>query len=218
MALSPALATAFGGRAVTAFAAIQIELPNHTIRLLDGSGVLMLNGQTFAGSDPKYGAISSVESFSDGLDAEAPTLQVTLGLPSNVSTAEVADPAAQGSRVSAWIGAVDPITGVSIGDAELVFAGELDTAMLTVGQNTRSLALTCVSAFERMFSDDEGVRLNDAFHQSIWPGETGLVAASAVRNRPYWGAQGPTPAVSATSSGGGSIVGGIGGGLPLLPF
>lgn len=190
----------------------------YAIRLLDGSGSLSFGGHTFTGQDDRYGAISSVESFTDGLDAEAPTMTVTLSLASNVATAEVADPAAQGSRVSAWIGAVDPIGGAVLGDPELVFVGEVDTATLTVGQNSRALALSCVSAFERMFSGDEGVRLNDAYHQSIWPGETGLVAASAVRDRPYWGAEAPTPAVTSTGSGGGSTVGGIGGGLPLLPF
>lgn len=215
MALAPALAAAFKGAAVVAFAALQIELPGYTIRLLDGSGSLTFGGRAFAGTDDRYGAISSVESFTDGLDAEAPTLTVTLSLASNVATAEIADPAAQGSRVSAWIGAVDPVGGSVLGDPELVFVGEVDTATLTVGQNSRALALSCVSAFERMFSDDEGVRLNDAYHQSIWPGETGLTAASAVRDRPYWGAEAPTPAVATAGSGGGSIVGISGGGIGL---
>ena len=93
----------------------------------------------------------------------------------------------QGSAVSAWLGVVDPATGLVVGDPLLVFLGMLDVPTLKTGANSRKLDFECTSVFEDFFLNDDGARLNGDFHKSCWPGETGLDHTSIVTQIFYWG-------------------------------
>src|SRR3546814_6027753 len=73
------------------------------------------------------------------------------------------------SDLSIFVGAVDPTSGLIIGQPEVKFLGEIDVPSLTIGEGgQRSLSYTAVSVFERLFETDEGARAQDAWHQSIW--------------------------------------------------
>ena len=187
MALDPALDAELRRPVVTLFGAIELLLPHAAVRLLDGAGFVTFGGHTFTGRDETYGTIESVDAFSDGVDNEDPTLQVTLLPPSNTAAALLADPAAQGAQVSLWVGALNVRTGLPVADPELRFVGEVDVPTVVIDRNIRRLKLEVVSVFERFFSDDEGVRLSDAWHQSIWPGETGLAGVTSVQRKLPWG-------------------------------
>ena len=211
MALDPALNAELLKPVVTLFGCIELVLPHATVRLIDGAGFVAFAGRTFSGLDPVYGTIESIDTFADGVDSEDPTLGVTLLPPSNTAAALLADPTAQGGQVSLWVGALNPITGLPVSTPDLRFLGEIDVPTLSVDRGTRKLKLEVVSVFERFFSDDEGVRLTDAWHQSIWPGETGLAGVTQVQRKLPWGGTAPLPAasISSVSTGGGGSYGGL---------
>ena len=193
MPLSPTLEAEFDKPSFIAFCAVEIGLPDGPLRLLDGAGETEIFGHTFRGEDDTYGVLSAGEGFSDGVESEAPSLKLELLPPSNTATAVLADPAAQGSPVYIWIGAIDPITGLPVDDPELVFLGQVDVPTVLIRQNTRALQLDVVSSFEQFFAQDEGVRLNGPWHQSIWPGELGLSFAVGVQQQLPWGSDAPRP-------------------------
>ena len=178
---------------VTVFGAVEIVLPSHTLRLLDGAGRAVINGSLYTGRDATYGVLASVDTIGDGIDDSAPAARITLMPPSETATAILADPAAQGGQVTLLFGAIDAATGLVIADPYVVFVGELDVATVMVDQNERSLQYDVVSVFERLFDQDEGVRLNGPWHASIWPGELGLQYVSAIQQQMPWGADGPRP-------------------------
>src|SRR3546814_10076287 len=73
----------------------------------------------------------------------------------------------------------------------LLFTGELDQPTLTVDKGSRELEFECVSGFERLFDNEEGLRLADSWHQSVWPGEMGLANVSGIITTVYWGVEAP---------------------------
>ena len=95
-------------------------------------------------------------------------------------------------------------------DPDVLFVGEVDVPELAVGEGTRAVSLRCVSVFEKLFEVEEGARLNDAFHQSIWPGEKGFEYVTDVERHLPWGQDAPRPA-AVTSAGVGGATGGGGG-------
>ena len=219
-ALSGALETALDGLAPRVFVAVKITLPDATvIRLLDGAGMVVIDGATYVGRDETYGVLGTIEGVTDGLGDELPALGITLLPPTNVATAAIAAPTVQGSEVIAMFGAVNPATGASIGTPYVFFAGVIDQAVLAVGKNTRSLQIECVSALEVFFEDDEGVRLTDSFHQSVWSGELGFGLITEMNEPVPWGiatASRATDRAAANTSASGSGAGG--GGIDSFAF
>ncbi|MFC3711257.1 hypothetical protein ACFOMD_01660 [Sphingoaurantiacus capsulatus] len=202
MSLSPQLEAALSGPSPTWFGALKIELPGHILRLLDGAGFVDFDGGTFVGRDPVYGVLAAIEEIGDGVGDEAPAIGITLHPASDASAAALAAPGMQGSRVSLFVGAVDRATGLVVPDPELVFVGELDVPTLRSTRNGRSLDFDVVSTFERFFDDDEGARLSDGFHQSVWPGELGLAHVTGVEKTVYWGMDAPPDAKAKASAAG----------------
>ncbi len=176
------------------FGAVEILLPGNTIRLLDGAGRLTIAGGVYVGRDDVFGVLGGISDYSDGTDAEAPNITLTMLPPSNAAMAMLAAPAAQGSRVTVLVGAVDQRTGLVI-DTSTVFIGEIDMPTQKITQNGRTLELSVVSVWDRFFDADDGARLNNGFHQSIWPGELGFEFAPVVQVSEPWGNDGPRPSL-----------------------
>jgi hypothetical protein len=185
--MHPALDAALAGFNPTIFGAIEIVLPNHTIRVLDSAGVVTFDGKTFTADDATYGVLDSIGELNDGTGDESPALQLTFAPTGDAAAADLASAADQGSQVSIWLGAVDPTTGLVIGEPLLIFLGQLDTVTLRGGANSRLLDLEITSAFEWFFFNDDGARLSDTFHQYLFPGETGLSQVTGVAHQIYWG-------------------------------
>ncbi|MDO9489036.1 MAG: hypothetical protein Q7J32_11725 [Sphingomonadaceae bacterium] len=205
--LTPQMDAALAAASPTWFGAVRIDLPGYTLRLLDGAGFAAFadgseGGGTYLGRDPVYGVLAAIDEISDGIGDEAPALGLTLHPASDAAAADLASPAMQGSPVSIFVGAIDRATGLVVPDPELLFVGELDVPTLRSGRGTRSLELELVSTFERFFADDEGARLSDGFHRSVWPGEDGLAFVTGVEKTVYWGMDAPPQAVVAGSAGG----------------
>jgi hypothetical protein len=207
--LTPEMDEALGGLRVKIFGAVRIDLNDgRVIRLLDGAGRAEFGAGVFKGRDSTFGTIQAVEAISDGIGDEAPGITLTLTPASSAASADLSSPDMQGSRIRFWLGAVNPKTGAVIPDPHPLFDGELDVPVLHVGPKEFTLDLECVSGGERLFENEEGVRLSDAFHQSVWPGETGLAYMTGITRDIIWG-PGDRPASSITYPGG-SISGGLG--------
>lgn len=201
MPLSTAMDTALAGDRVLLFGAVRIDLPGYTLRLLDGSGFATFDGGSFVGIDPTFGTLAAISDLTDGAGDEAPAISLTLLPPDDTAAATLASAAMQGSIVTVKVGAINPATGLVIGEPYLVFIGEVDVPELASGASGRSLEYEVVSVFERLFDDDQGARLVDGFHQSIWPGETGFFDVTGIEQTIYWGQTPPAGAINFTSGG-----------------
>ncbi len=186
-ALSPALDAALAGPNPVVFGAVEIVLKSHTIRIMPHSGIVIFDGKTFTGRDATYGILFSIEDLTDGVGGQAPSLRMTLIPESTEAAVDLASAADQGSKVTVWLGAVEPSNGLVIGEPLLVFLGQLDVPILKTMANGYQLELQVVSAFEAFLLTDSGVALSDAFHRRMWPGETGLSEVTTVLHRKYWG-------------------------------
>ena len=193
---APYLADQFGGPSVLVFVAVEIELDVGYLRLLDGSGEVTFLGRTFTGLDPMYGVLANLEKISDGFGDSAPSLNITINPPTADAAAILASEDMQGKSVAIWLGVLTPGAGV-VQPPLLVFSGQVDQGVLSVGVGSRSLALNCVSIWEIMFDDNQGTRLTNAFHQSAWPGELGFEFVTAIDRQLPWGADTPRPQVVA---------------------
>lgn len=202
--MTPAMTSALASSVVTLFGAVRIGLPGHVIRVLDGAGEIVIGGETFTGRDEVYGTLDSADTMSDGAGDEAPAVQFGFLPPDATAIAGLADPMAQGSPTRLLIGAI--ADGAVIGTDDL-FVGELDQIEVDVDEGTQGVTINAVSAMERFFDNQEGVRLSPAYHKGIWPGETGLDQITGVARKIYWGTASPAGGVSSYGGGGGGLGG-----------
>lgn len=202
-ALASGMDAALAADRATIFGAVEIVLPGKTIRLLDGAGAVSFGGSVFTGDDPIYGVLGAITDLTDGTGDEVPAISLTLLPPNDTAAATLAAATMQGAAVKLWLGVLDPATGLVVPDPYLAFLGEVDVPTIKSGSSGREVDYEIVSVMERLFEDDEGTRLADGFHQSIWPGETGLAAVTGIEQPVYWGVDPPPGAVVGGSSGGG---------------
>ena len=204
-----AMETALQGSVVTLFYAYRFTLPGGVSRLLDGAGRVEFDGAEWTGLDATFGALASVDVSSDGIATAAPELRLSVLPPNLAAAAILCDPANQGARVEMFEGLVDKATGAVIGEPDLKFDGEIDVPTLRVGKAMMSVEIVCVSVWERLFEQEEGARLSDAFHQAAHPGELGFALITSVKTPPIWGADSPRPTTTlVTASSGGGLGGG----------
>jgi hypothetical protein len=202
-ALSAGLEAALATDNPIVFGAVRIALPAATLRLLDGSGVVSFGGETYTGEDPTFGVLGAISALTDSVGDEAPAFDIVIIPPDDTAAGTLAGAAMQGAGVQLWLGAVDRATGTPLGDPYLVFAGEVDVPVISAGAEGRSVEYQVVSVMERLFDEDEGAKLSDAFHQSIWPGETAFFDITGIEQTIYWGQQPVAGAVTFGSSFGG---------------
>jgi len=186
----------FDAPSVRLFVAVEIQLPSGGwVRLLDGAGTLTFNGKTFVGDDPDFGVLDTLDAVTDGLGDEAPSLRLGINPKTASAGAILAGQDMQGRAVLVWLGAVDPATGQPNATPLLIYWGEVDQGILMVGLGSRKLTLECVSVWERLFDDAEGVRLTNAYHQDVWPGELGFEFVTGVQRSLPWGSDTMRPGV-----------------------
>jgi hypothetical protein len=190
--VDPTLKSALAQPSVLLFGALRIALPTYTIRLLDGSGTLQIGGETYTGCDEVFGTIAELSELSEEIGDQAPEITIKLFPPNVSAAATLASPDMQGCSVQLLVGAVNMTTGAVIGTPEVVFLGEIDVPTVEIdAQGERSVSFTVVSVFERLFEVEEGQRAQNAWHQSIWPGELGLEHMTGTDVNLYWGAKPP---------------------------
>src|SRR3546814_6647984 len=109
---------------------------------------------------------------------------MTLLPPGDSTPGDLSQPGFQTSRVRFGIGEYDVDTGELDGTPDVIFDGQLDRTMLTVGAS-RELAVSVVSLAERLFELNIGNSLNSAWHKSVWPGELGHDNATRSEEHTY---------------------------------
>lgn len=196
MSLTPEMQAALEAADVALFGCLKIELPDYTIRLVDGSATLVIGSETYVGRDPVFGTAYMGSEFSDGDAETVPHLTLTFLPPDDTSAATLANSAYQGAPVTMMVGAVYRETGQVVPDPVTMMVGELDTCLLAVSRGQRVVTMEVVSALAVCFEEDEGARLNDGFHQSIWPGELGFQFVTVNPTALPWGAEGGRPVIS----------------------
>lgn len=204
----PALQAALEGEAPWLFGAVEFAFPDYTLRLLDGSGELLIGGELFVGEDETFGVLDTISELTEAIGDEAPEIQIGLLPPDGEALATLASSAMQGSIVKVMLGAWDPASGNVIGEPEVIFLGEIDVPSFESEEGSRTVSYSIVSVFERMFEISEGERASDGWHQSIWPGERGFEYITGTAATLYWGAKRP---VGQNIGVGGRGVAGIGG-------
>lgn len=194
--LTPAMDAALADPTPTVFGALSIKLPQATVNLLDGSGILTFGGKTYVGRDTTYGVLAACESITDGMGDSSPSLGITLLPASDAAAADLAAPGMQGSRVELYVGVVNPSTGAVVADPYLVFLGELDVPTLNSTAEGRELDYQIVSVLERCFVDDEGQRLSPGRQRAIYPNDAGLDDVTGVAATIYWGVAGTNSGIT----------------------
>ncbi len=184
---------------------IEIDMPGYTLRHIVGGGELMWGDRRFLSYDPRFGTLTDAGPIQDGIADEAPEWSLSFAPPSSVAVSVLTAADVQGSPLRAWLAAVNRATGQVVPDPIQLFEGELDAANLTVGKGSRTIEWRAVSALERFHDTERGARLSDAWHQTVWPGETGCANMSGIEKTSYWGVEKvPGGVTYGTGGGGGS--------------
>lgn len=190
-ALSPALDTALAGDRVIVFGALTLTVGSDIVRLLDGSDEIEIDGHVYGGEDATYGTWAALDKFTDGTGDSAPSIVVSMIPKDDAAIAALTGPSMQGEAVTVSVGAVSEETGQIIGDPYVLFNGEIDIARYIFGKKSSEVEYECVGGMERMFFDDEGIRLVPSFHVQVWPGELGMNHVTGIRTTIYWGGNAP---------------------------
>lgn len=177
---------------------LTIELPEATLRFCDG-GFIEYGGETYRSSDDTFGTIGGVQPLSEGVGDSVPALSVTLLPPDASAVADLAKPGHQTAQVQFVLAEYDVDAG-TITSSDVLFTGQIDQSVLTVGKGKRELAMSVVSLAERLFEGNTGNSLNPTWHKSVWSGETGHDNATGLAVPVAWGVERP--------NGGGSTYGG----------
>jgi hypothetical protein len=173
----------------------------HVINLIDTGGFVDFYTDSFSTSttrftpsDPLFGSLQNIGVIGEATATASPRISVTINPPSMTGIAFISDPYQQGAQCRIWTGIVDSVTGRIVIQPELIFQGFVDTVQTTFDAGALTCQMDIGSVFELLFAASEGQRLNNAWHQSIWPNETGLkyvIEATAPTN---WGTAGTPPA------------------------
>ena len=211
--MTPAMIAALAAnrKSVTGF--FEIDFPSGTRRMLLGSGEAAWGANTFRGYDSSFGSIVGGDSISEDVTAQAPNLSITVQVASTATKSEIAGAAVQLVPWRIWLAALTLDASnhlVAIADPELEFDGFIDQAVSEIDAGKDQITYSLISGFDYFFEDNEGQRLSDTFHESVWPGEQGLANVTGVTKKVYWGTLGPN---SAGGVGGGASAGSSAGGL-----
>lgn len=188
MSLAPAHASAVSASHYTTTEAVQIKLPDTTLNLITGSGVVRFivgtTLTTFTGSDPEFGRIGSVGTVGFSMEASSPIWKMSMLPNSPAAVAALCSPQAQGSPVQYWTLVIDPATG-SVINAHRLWKGKIDTQTVASGQVMR-VDLDVVTPTDLLMMQNEGERLTVAW-QKLHFNQQGLAFNVDAMEQPFWG-------------------------------
>ena len=193
------LIAAFQRAAFVKATLVRLDMAGGAVGLTDGGIVVFVAGEgdgpePYISHHPVYGALAALPAIKDGAEAQTTRIDLTLLPASDTAAAVLASPTTQGTRVQWWEGAVDPESGLLIGVPELKFEGEIDKARFQVSDSW-SLTLECGTQAERQLEPNADWRLNNGFHQLIWPGELGMSFVDGVTRKKEWRSRPENPGV-----------------------
>lgn len=214
MAMNPAMLAALQAKNPILVHLVRIELPGKTIRLLDGSGYVAWGSEVFQGSDPVFGTIAGFGDFQETEGTESPRQEISLLVSNNGALTDLTSPSSQGSPVSIYAAVVARDTGQLIGVPDARFVGEIDDASVSFNKNGKLLKIELSTVWELLFDDNEGARWNDTFWKYLYgPSAGAFYGVTNVKEKLYWGYNGPNNGSGGGYSGGGGFIGGGGGNI-----
>lgn len=181
------------------------ETQNFTLRLSTG-GFIPWGNESFLARDPTFGLLGELPTFEDGIDSQTTRSSITIIPPNPTALAAIADRAHKRTRLRVWDATLDIETGMLIGEPDPLFQGMVDYPRLVLGESWE-VVLECCTEEALLNEPNEDRRLSNPFHQSVWPGETGLAYVTGLGRKIYWRANAP-----AGTGGGGYVSGGGNGG------
>lgn len=181
------------------------ETVDFTVRLSTGN-YIPWGSEAYLARDPVFGVLGELPMFEDGIDSQTTRSTLTIIPPDQAGLAKIADRKYQRSLARVWDATVDAATGQLIGEPDLLFRGLVDFPRAVIGESWE-VVLECGTEEALLNEPNEDRRLSNSFHQSVWPGETGLSYVTGLGRKVYWRANTP-----AGVSGGGYTSGGGGGG------
>ena len=184
------------------FDAVKLVYPDGDYRVIS-AGFATIDSELYEANAHGF-VLSSVEEYSDGGDNTAPRCRIVLLSDDYDVLTALGEPDTQWSRTYAWWGALDPDTGLLIGEAERPFLGRTDVADYEITETGWSLTLDCASGLDQALDYGEGQRYSDAFHQKRWPGELGCEFMTGLVETVWWGTNPPRGTV--TGGGGTGLV------------
>lgn len=194
------------GKAVWLVQLFRLITSDFTLRLTTG-GFLVWGSELFVQRDPTFGTLGDLPLFEDGVDNQTTRADFTLFPADHAALAALADRKHQGSIVEVFDAAVDPQTGLLMGDPDPLFRGVYDFARFVIGAD-EELIIECGTEESRLNEPNEDRRLSDPHHREVWPGELGLSHVTGVGRKIYWRAEQPGGGNGGMSGGGGYVSGG----------
>lgn len=194
------------GKAVWLVQLFRLTTSDFTLRLTTG-GFLVWGSELFVQRDPTFGTLGDLPLFEDGVDNQTTRADFTIFPADHAALAALADRKHQGSIVEVFDAAVDPQTGLLMGDPDPLFRGVYDFARFVIGAD-EELIIECGTEESRLNEPNEDRRLSDPHHREVWPGELGLSHVTGVGRKIYWRAEQPSGGNGGMSGGGGYISGG----------
>jgi len=184
---------------------VKLELPGGDVRLCDG-GVLAFDGEDYAARDAVWGRVAEIPPGDASIGDLAPGGALVLAPDEATPVSTLRDEALHGSRVQAWMGEVDPATGL-VGTAHRLADWIVDFTRVRLAKGARTVALELITRLERLFIRNRGNVCSPRWHKSIWAGEKGFDNCTDVEVSVPWG----TEAAPSGKAGGSTTPGGGGG-------
>lgn len=181
-----------------AFIALELTLPDETVRLTSG-GTVVFGGQTYHPEHDDIGVLSAVANIEEGQVSEAISPDLTFAPFTDDGVTALSDPAAQGSAWTLYWGLINPDTGAVIGTPVTLTTGFVNVANLSVSTGRRSVVVSSYT-IEQFQLTPRGVRLAES--AALKPLMSGLT------RKIYWRAEQPRGAINYGGGGGGGIGGG----------
>lgn len=183
----------------------RFEMPGGDVRLCDG-GVLSFGGDVYAASDPVWGSVAEIPPVEAMIGDMAPGGALALSPDPEAPISVLKNEAVNGARVQAWLGEVDPATGL-VADATRLGDWIVDFVKVRLGRGARTIVLELITLAEWLFLANRGNVLSSRFHKSIWPGERGCDNCTDIEVSVPWGTE---AAPSGKAGSGGTVPGGGG--------
>lgn len=194
------------GKAVWLVQLFRLTTSDFTLRLTTG-GFLVWGSELFVQRDPTYGTLGDLPLFEDGVDNQTTRADFTLYPANHAALATLADRKHQGALIEVFDAAVDPNTGLMMGEPDPLFRGEYDFARYVIGSN-EELIIECGTEEARLNEPNEDRRLSDPHHREVWPGELGMSHVTGLGRTIYWRAEQPGSSGGGMRGGGGYVSGG----------
>lgn len=203
--MDPAAIAGRTGKAVWLVQLFRLTTTDFTLRLSTG-GFVNWGGEVFVQRDQTYGSLGDLPLFEDGVDDQTTRADFTIHPASHAALTALADRKHQRSLVEVFDAAIDPDTGLLVGEPDELFRGLYDFARFTIGA-AEELIIECGTEEALLCEPNEDRRLSDPHHREVWPGELGMSHVSQLGRKTYWRAS--QPGTGSMSDGGGYSSGGV---------